>query len=63
MYYRLYRLDAFGHVVRAHPVVAKDDAAAVARAHALGYRGVVEVWQRDRKIASVAPEPSEGAAG
>ena len=61
MYYRLYRLDAFGHIVRAHPVEAEDDAAALARARALGYRGVVEVWRRDRKIASVAPQAIEGA--
>ena len=49
--YEAYLLDADGHIVLAHPIVALSDDDAIASARGLVNHHDVEVWDGARKIA------------
>ena len=53
MDYKLYSLDASGHIVSAKDVVARDDLAALQEAEKDCDKFVVEVWQGARRVARV----------
>lgn len=55
--YRFFRLNAGGVVDTAQVLRLADDDAALAHARAFGNGEAVEVWVRDRKIATVPPKP------
>ena len=48
--YRLYFLDAVGHITRSHEFFARDDAAAVQISAGWRERRGMELWQRDRLV-------------
>jgi hypothetical protein len=52
-HYRAYFLDESGHIVKARDLVLKDDAEAISVAKQLINGHDVEVWERDRKVASL----------
>lgn len=58
--YRLYCLDAAGHIIRAEPLMAATDEEAFHRAREMQFCFTVEVWKRDRLIAAIdAAEPDD----
>ena len=57
--YRIYCLEDEGRFRRVKEVEAPDDAAALARARALGHSGECEVWCRSRLVGSIQPQAGE----
>jgi hypothetical protein len=51
--YRIYVLDQRFHIMEGHDFEGRDDVSALEKGLALGARNPVEVWQRDRLIASI----------
>ena len=52
--YRAYILDRDGHIMRYEPIVCTDDEAAIVAAKRLVDGHDVELWQGDRKLATLA---------
>jgi HJR/Mrr/RecB family endonuclease len=50
--YRAYLVDSDGHFFDAVHLICGDDAEAIEKAKQLAVRHDVELWQRDRKIAT-----------
>ena len=55
MDYRFFRLNSGGVVDTAQILPLNNDAAAMLHARAFGNGSAVEVWVRDRKIATIPP--------
>ena len=57
MEYKFFRMNMGGVVDTAQTVRLADDTAAVSHAQGFGGGLAVEIWRRDRKIATVPPAP------
>jgi hypothetical protein len=55
-YYRLYFLDAGGHIERVHEAELASDQAAIEEAYRLDHAALISVWQQARHVADVDPE-------
>ena len=61
--YRLYRLDGTGKITGAEWLAADGDDHATRLAREVGARTTLEVWNRNRLIARVDPDPKSTPAG
>jgi hypothetical protein len=58
--YRLYRLDGAGKIVGAEWLAADDDEQAVAQARNGGVHSTLELWDRQRLVIRLRPDPAPG---
>ena len=57
--YRLYSLDGNGKIQSAQWLSAADDDDVLAKAEALGLRGVTEIWDHQRFVAKLPKAPAK----
>jgi hypothetical protein len=55
--YRAYLVDCYGHFYDAVPLICADDTEAMEKAKLLAVGHDIELWQRDRKIATFNHKP------
>jgi hypothetical protein len=62
-HYRVYFLDGASHINEAAALDCENDEEAIKKATGIRYSHAIEVWQGERLVKRIEPEPTFGPSG